>query len=123
MPKVNFVLLYVADPAASAKFYADLLGSKPEAMSPTFAAVPLRDGLTLGLWARDRIEPNGPKLAHAGELSCDVPDLAALRLTHEDWRKRGIKIEQPPMRMPFGDTFVANDPDGHRIRVVAPAAP
>jgi len=122
MPKVNFVLLYVANPAASAKFYADLLDSKASEMSPTFAAVPLRDGLTLGLWARDEVEPNGAKLANAGELSCDVADIAALRATHDDWRKRGVTIDQPPRRMPFGDTFVALDPDGHRIRVVAPAA-
>jgi hypothetical protein len=28
-----------------------------------------------------------------------------------------------PTKMDFGTTFVALDPDGHRLRVFAPAAP
>jgi catechol 2,3-dioxygenase-like lactoylglutathione lyase family enzyme len=31
--------------------------------------------------------------------------------------------EQSPTELDFGRTFVALDPDGHRLRVFAPAAP
>ena len=37
MPDPNFILLYVDSPAASAGFYADLLGHTPVEASPTFA--------------------------------------------------------------------------------------
>ena len=33
----------------------------------------------------------------------------------------GVKILQPPTDMDFGRTFVALDPDGHRLRVFAAA--
>jgi predicted enzyme related to lactoylglutathione lyase len=51
-----------------------------------------------------------------------VPDNAAVDQTHADWRERGLKVAQPPTDMEFGRTFVALDPDGHRLRVFAPAA-
>jgi predicted enzyme related to lactoylglutathione lyase len=50
-----------------------------------------------------------------------VPDATAVEATHADWSKRGLTIAQPPTRMDFGHTFVALDPDGHRLRVFAPA--
>lgn len=37
MPDCNFVLLYVADPAASAAFYAALFDREPVEHSPAFA--------------------------------------------------------------------------------------
>lgn len=39
---------------------------------------------------------------------------------HDDWKKRGLIIIQPPTVMDFGSNFVAVDPDGHRLRVFAP---
>ena len=35
-------------------------------------------------------------------------------------RRRGIL--QEPVQMDFGHTFVASDPDGHRLRVFVPGA-
>jgi len=46
----NFILLYVESPAASAAFYADLLGRPPVEASPTFAMFGLASGVMLGLW-------------------------------------------------------------------------
>ncbi len=37
MPDTNFFILYVESAAASAAFYADLLGHAPIQASPTFA--------------------------------------------------------------------------------------
>src|ERR1700704_3016100 len=57
MPSFSFVLLYVENPPASAAFYADLLGRPPIETSPTFAMLPLSDGVMLGLWSRKTVEP------------------------------------------------------------------
>ena len=52
MPDINFVLLYVDSPPASAKFYRELLGKPPIEQSPTFAMFAMDSGLMLGLWSR-----------------------------------------------------------------------
>jgi hypothetical protein len=56
MPNFSFVLLYVENPPASAGFYADLLGRPILENSPTFAMLPLREGVMLGLWSRKTVE-------------------------------------------------------------------
>jgi predicted enzyme related to lactoylglutathione lyase len=38
---------------------------------------------------------------------------------YADWASRGLRILQTPVEMDFGYTFVATDPDGHRLRVYA----
>ncbi|MFY3005965.1 drug:proton antiporter, partial [Achromobacter xylosoxidans] len=55
------------------------------------------------------------------ELAFTVPDADALDQRHLDWSLRGLPILQAPTNMDFGRTFVALDPDGHRLRVFAPA--
>ncbi len=40
---------------------------------------------------------------------------------YDDWARRGLVIEQEPVTMDFGRTFVALDPDGHRLRVYSPS--
>ena len=40
---------------------------------------------------------------------------------HEAWVSRGVTIAQAPTDLDFGRTFVALDPDGHRLRVFRPA--
>jgi hypothetical protein len=57
MPDFNFLVLYVDDPARSAASYADLLAAPIVEQSPTFAMLPLRDGVMLGLWSRHGVEP------------------------------------------------------------------
>jgi len=122
MPDFSFLLLYVEIPPTSARFYADLLSSPVLEQSPTFAMLPLRDGVMLGLWSRATVEPKAASKAGAGEVAFTVPDAAAVEATHADWSKRGLTIAQAPTRMDFGHTFVALDPDGHRLRVFAPEA-
>ena len=51
-----------------------------------------------------------------------VADDAAVRELHADWSARGLTIAQAPTAMDFGFTFVALDPDGHRLRGFAPAS-
>jgi catechol 2,3-dioxygenase-like lactoylglutathione lyase family enzyme len=117
MADPNFILLYVANPAASARFYAGLLGHEPVEASPTFAMFALSSGVMLGLWGRDGVEP-GATPPGGGELAFAVPDIAPV---HAEWLARGLPILQSPTDMDFGRTFLAADPDGHRLRVFTPA--
>lgn len=121
MSKFSFVLLYVDNPPASAAFYADLLGAPPVESSPTFAMLPLTNEVMLGLWSRHAVEPAATG-AGGGEVAFTVDDAAAVERTHANWKQRGLPIAQAPTAMDFGHTFVALDPDGHRLRVFAPAA-
>ena len=123
MPDPNFILLYVDRPAASAGFYAGLLGKSPVESSATFAMFALESGVMLGLWSRRTVAPAATASPGAGELAFALPDNAAVDRTFADWRGRGLPIAQEPTDLDFGHTFVALDPDGHRIRVFAPAAP
>jgi catechol 2,3-dioxygenase-like lactoylglutathione lyase family enzyme len=122
MPDFSFLLLYVESPPASAKFYADLLGSPVVEQSPTFAMLPLRDGVMLGLWSRDTVEPKASARPGGSEVAFTVADSASVADIHAAWTRRGLTIAQPPTQMDFGHTFVALDPDGHRLRVFAPEA-
>ena len=116
--RLGFVLLLVADPAASAVFYQELLGRAPVEQSPTFAMFALPTGVNLGLWARATVEPAPGAAAGAAELGFVEDDVDGV---HAAWAARGVRIAQPPVDLDFGRTFVALDPDGHRVRVFRPA--
>jgi predicted enzyme related to lactoylglutathione lyase len=118
----NFILLYVESPTASAAFYADLLERPPVESSPTFAMFALASGVMLGLWARHTVEPTATAFGGGGEIAFAVADRDTVHALHADWSRRGLTIIQPPTDMDFGRTFVGLDPDGHRLRVFAPAA-
>ncbi|MFC5355983.1 VOC family protein [Azospirillum himalayense] len=122
MFSANIILLYVDSPTASAAFYADLTGKAPVEASPTFAMFALDSGVMLGLWSRHTVQPPasaGP-LGGSGEIGFRVAGAEAVQALHDDWVRRGLTIAQPPTAMDFGHTFVALDPDGHRLRVFAP---
>lgn len=120
MPDFNFLLLHVEDDAASATFYNDLLGIPIVDQRPGFAMLSLRDGVMLGLWARATVEPASSGQTGANEIAFAVADANAVETTHADWKRRGVPIIQAPTQMNFGTTFVAVDPDGHRLRIFAP---
>ena len=117
----NFVILYVNDATASASFYAELLGRKPVEAAPTFSMFALESGVMLGLWTKRGVEPEATPPG-GSELCFSVGGAGAVDALHVDWRKRGLDIIQSPVEMDFGRTFVALDPDGHRLRVFAPRA-
>lgn len=77
----------------------------------------------LGLWARDTVAPAADAAPGGAELAITVADNDAVRAAHADWSARKLPIAQAPTAMDFGYTFVALDPDGHRLRVFAPGAP
>lgn len=120
MPEFNFLLLHVQDHVASAALYHALLGVPVVDQKPDISILLLRDGVMLGLWSRETVEPAGTGQSGSSEVTFAVADAAAVETTHAAWRQRGLTVIQPPTRMSFGTTFVALDPDGHRLRVFAP---
>lgn len=84
--------------------------------------LPLRDGVMLGLWSQADVEPAALGAPGGSEVAFTVVDADAVQDTYQDWAKRGLNIAQLPTKMDFGTTFVALDPDGHRLRVFAPGA-
>jgi predicted enzyme related to lactoylglutathione lyase len=117
----NFIILYVDSPKASSDFYAALLGRGPAEASPTFVMFALDTGLMLGLWSRDGVKPV-PSAAGGGcEIGIAVGNAAAVDAACAAWKARGVRIVQEPTEMDFGRTFIRLDPDGHRLRVFAPA--
>ncbi len=115
-----YLLLYVDRPEASAAFYGALLGRPPVETSPTFALFILDGGVKLGLWSRHTVEPAAQLTGGGGELCFAVDTPAEVDARHADWRDRGLTILQPPVDLDFGHTFVAADPDGHRLRIFCP---
>lgn len=116
----SLVLLYVEDPPRSSAFYERLLERKPLASFPTYVAFALDGGLTLGLWSTQAANFVSSGTGHRFELAFMVQDGAAIDALYERWRAAGVTIEQEPMTAVFGRTFVALDPDGHRLRVCLP---
>ncbi len=117
----NFLILYVASPANSSQFYADLLKIKPIESSPTFALLPLANGMMLGLWSRESVEPGVTVEPGCAELAFTLENDASVDRCHADWASKGIAIAQAPKHLDFGYTFTGFDPDGHRLRVFAPS--
>ncbi|AOR70615.1 glyoxalase [Burkholderia stabilis] len=120
MTSPNLVLLYVEDPTRSAQFYERLLGRRPVAAFPTYAAFALDNGLHLGLWSTHANDFVSGGTGHRSELAFMVDDKHEVERLYDAWKALGVSFEQPPMTAVFGLTFVALDPDGHRLRVCMP---
>jgi predicted enzyme related to lactoylglutathione lyase len=116
----NLIILYVEDPARSSRFYETLFGQKPAASFPNYAAFAFDNGLYVGLWSTRAKNFVSSGTGHRTELAFMVDDDAAVNRLYEAWRAAGVAIEQEPMEAVFGRTFVALDPDGHRLRVCTP---
>jgi catechol 2,3-dioxygenase-like lactoylglutathione lyase family enzyme len=113
--KPNMIILYVASAPASEAFYGNLLGLKAVESSPGFAMFALENGMMLGLWGNEGVQP-AASAAGGMEIGFPVKDDAALDALHGQWKAAGMKILQAPVKMDFGYTFTATDPDGHRLR-------
>lgn len=118
MPDFRLIVLYVDDVAKSQAFYTDLLGRPAVESSANFAMFPLPP-VMLGLWSRRDVAPAVAGAPGAMEVDFGVSDEKAVAACHADWKERGLRIAQEPTEMDFGHTFVALDPDGHRLRVMA----
>lgn len=115
----NLLLLYVKSPETSAVFYQKLFNCEPVAVLPTYAAFDFENGLSLGLWSETAKNFVSGGSGHRCELSFMVPDDETVKSLYDQWQP-SVTIEQPLHEAVFGLTFVALDPDGHRIRVCTP---
>ncbi|WP_131795100.1 VOC family protein [Fluoribacter gormanii] len=113
----NLIIFYVDNPLVSAPFYERLLKSQPIKSSSMFVMFLLKSGVRLGLWSKHSVEPPATVLGGANELSLQVQDDHIVDELHSLWQHEGIQIAQPPTMMDFGYTFVALDPDNHRLRI------
>jgi catechol 2,3-dioxygenase-like lactoylglutathione lyase family enzyme len=113
MMEIEDVVLAVADPETSARFYAGLLGCRPLMAGPDRALFVLNSGRAFGLLRRAGDE------GEVCEIDFPVQGAAAVDETHIDWWDRGARILTPPIAEAPVRSFVAGDPDGHRLRVYA----
>lgn len=119
MKAPSFILLYVENPLASAAFYEKLLGRPPVESSATFAMFALDSGLKLGFWREGDVQPKPTAQPGGSEILFALDAADAVDALCIEWRGRGLPIAQEPTAMDFGYTFVALDPDGHRLRACA----
>lgn len=117
----RYILLFVENPAVSARFYEFLLERKPVEESPTFALFILDDGYKLGLWSRHTAEPAAQMTGGGTELAFPVESAEQVDALFANWSALGLTMVQAPTELDFGRTFVALDPDNHRLRVFHPS--
>ncbi len=113
-PKLGFVLLFVKNPVESTAFYNRIFNIKPLEQSATFALFALSNHVMLGFWSRKTAEPRVSAEAGGCEIAFSEDNVDAL---YDQWLRLGVPMAQVPTHMSFGRTFVALDPDGHRIRI------
>lgn len=113
----NFIILYVEDAVTSERFYRELFDFQPVEKSENFAMFAFDSGLLLGLWSKHEVKPLTQLAGGGSELAIRVESEVALNAIYENWKARDITIAQDITQMDFGLTFVAHDPDHHRLRV------
>ena len=115
VPSLSHVILFVQNPAESAHFYTRLLELTPIEEHPTFVCYKLSNGTHLGLWSSKTARPAVKAGAGGSEICFAEDDVEGL---YKKWSSWGIPMAQEPTCMDgMKSTFVALDPDGHRIRV------
>ncbi len=115
----NSIIFYVSDVEASTEFYRTVLGAEPVATFEGFAVFAFSDTVTLGLQAADQIDPKAEPHIGGSELSLSNADRDTVDRLYADWTAWKIPMALEPTELAFGYTFVATDPDGHRLRVCA----
>lgn len=115
----NVIVLYVDDLERTSQFYQDLLGIKAEEASPTFHSFTLSNGMSLALKAKHSVVPPTEVKSGNGELAFTLDSNQKVDELFSAWQAQEITIIFPPTQVPFGYTFVAIDPDGHRLRVAS----
>lgn len=117
IPNLNLVILFAENPMKSGAFYNRIFDLKPIEEHPNFVMFALPNGVMLGFWSSKEAQP--PVLAGAGSSEiCFVQE--NVDEIYRQWVKLGVPMAQVPTDMDFGRTFVALDPDGHRIRIYRP---
>ena len=115
----NSVILYVSNVSKSTEFYKRILGKDPQESFADFSLFLLEGDFMLGLQAKNAIDPKAQDHFGGVELSFSDVDKKTVDDIYRQWHDLGVEIALEPQDLDFGYTFVANDPDGHRLRVCA----
>ena len=113
----NQFIFYVQNPLESTKFYEKIFLKKPDLITPNYVSFSFENGLYFSLWSTQAKNFVSGGTGHRSELAYLVPDEASVRELRKQWVELGVIIEEDLFEAIFGLTFVALDPDGHRIRV------
>ena len=112
------VVLYVENLEISSKFYQELFEIEPVEQSPAFHSFTLSNGMSIGLKAMHTVTPPVNKNG-SGELVFIVDNNQKVDDLWLTWQKQEITILCPVAQEKYGYTFLAQDPDGNRLRVVS----
>lgn len=113
----SLMILYVEDPLQSADFYCQLFGIQPIEKSSSFSLLRLYENFNLGLWLKNEVHPPSKQERGGSEISVAVASKREVDEVYEKWQSRKVTMIQGPVDRDFGYSFVACDPDLHRIRV------
>ena len=119
MNHIGLVVLYVEDLAKSKAFYEQLFNLEVDVLSENYTSFPLSTGMRLSLWKNPEAKMGSQMGDARHELGVAVDSIDAVEATYEQWQQKGVSFEQAPKQECYGYTFIANDLDGHRIRVFA----
>lgn len=119
MFKPNSIILYVNDVVKSTEFYSGILESAPVEQYHEFSVFVLSENFILGLQAKSGIDPEPQPQFGGFELCMSDTTNQDVDTVYLKWRELNVKIIMKPTMLDFGYTFVAVDPDGHRLRVCA----
>lgn len=118
MPFPDTILFYVEDIPRSQAFYTSLLGAEPAIASPGFVLYAAGASPKVALWKRDNAVPAASLTGGGGEINITATSRHEVDDLFSAWTKNKVAFLQTPDDVEFiGYTFVAADPDGHRIRV------
>ena len=90
---------------------------------PNFVIFYVSEQLMLGLWDRACVQPtaNWSEQFQLQEIAFMLPNELQLKQQLHDWQATGAILIQEITLMDFGWSFMVQDPDGHRLRVLCPA--
>jgi catechol 2,3-dioxygenase-like lactoylglutathione lyase family enzyme len=119
--------LFVADIAASCRFFTDKLGFAIAFTygSPPFYAQVVRDGARLNMRHVDQpvIDPIIRDREELLSASMTVETATAIKQLFLEFQAAGVTFHQALQRQPWGaDTFIIKDPDGNLLLFAGPAA-
>ncbi len=119
MTHLDMTILYVADPLTAPISTPVFSAFNPSTNHPASPCSSCRMARGSACGRAPTSSPTHPTAKAAKSASrSKVPTRFAA--THADWSKR-MSIAQVPTEMDFGNTFVALDPDGYRLRVFSPS--
>lgn len=118
MLEPSTIVIYVADLEKSKSFYQTVLKIPGDMHSNSFVSFTFPNGLSLGLKDRATVYPASSGYG-GGEIAFSMNTTDEVDILYSEWKDKGILMPEEPKNIAFGYTFVALDPDNHRIRVAS----